>query len=118
MSEEKQARSQYPLGEPSVLDYVKSLLHLSGGERIRIPAEDRPSLNKDQFTEEEVAAISTQVSTAPLPMVEAAPEFITETEPALQESGAPIPVSGPFPWRSLLALFLGLIGQRFFEPPP
>ncbi len=73
--------SQYPLGEPSVLDYVKSLLHLGSGERIRIPAEDRPSVNKDQVTEEKAAAIGTLVSAAPLPVVEAEPEIITETEP-------------------------------------
>jgi 4-amino-4-deoxy-L-arabinose transferase-like glycosyltransferase len=120
MSEEKQNPGRYPLGEPSVLDYVKSLFHIGSDERIRIPEEDRLFFNKDQVTEEKTAATSTLVSAAALPVVEAAPEGITEIEPeaAFQESESPVPSSGPFPWRSLLALFLGLIGQRFFEPPP
>jgi hypothetical protein len=120
MSEEKQPRNQYPLGEPSVLDYVKSLLHLSGGERIRIPDEDQSFVNREQQAEEQAVAASPLVPAAALQVEEAEPEVIpaAEPEPADQESAARVPPIGPFPWRSLLALLLGLIGQRFFEPPP
>ena len=37
MGDENQTPNRYPLGEPSVLDYVKSLLRFGDGERIRIP---------------------------------------------------------------------------------
>ena len=47
--------------------------------------------------------------------VEAIPPV--EPELAVQESASTVPPAGPFPWRSL-PLFLGLIGQRLFEPPP
>ncbi len=38
-------------------------------------------------------------------------EFLTEREPAS------VPARGSIPWRSLLAVFLALAGQRTFEPP-
>jgi 4-amino-4-deoxy-L-arabinose transferase-like glycosyltransferase len=119
MSEERPNSGQYPLGEPSVLDYVKSLLHLSGGERIRIPEEQQPAAIADQALEEKPAAIDARVPAAAFLVKEAEPEVVTavEAEPAAEESVPPAPLQ-PFPWFSLLALFLGLIGQRFFEPPP
>ena len=91
MSKEPQNPGRYPLGEPSVLDYVKSLLRFRNGERIHIP----------EFVEEEQpSAISS--------------EEAVESQPSnFQPSNVPT----VFPWRSLLALFLGLIGQQLFEPP-
>src|SRR5512138_2997430 len=38
MSGENSNPNQYPLGEPSVLDYVKSLFHFGNGERLEIPS--------------------------------------------------------------------------------
>jgi hypothetical protein len=110
MSEEKPNPSQYPLGEPSVLDYVKSLLHLGSGERIRIPEEEeQSSVNSNRSWEQETTEVG-----------EVESEQIVIGEPLLdiQEAVDRVPPIAPFPWRSLLALFLGLIGQRFFEPPP
>jgi hypothetical protein len=121
MSEEKQNPNQYPLGEPSVLDYVKSLLHLSSGERIRIPEEDEAFDISIQPAEEKGLVAGHQVSNAAIPVLgETEAEAVASTEPefAFQESPSFVPAYAPFPWRSLLALFLGLIGQRFFEPPP
>ena len=75
--------------EPSVLDYVKSLFRF-GGERIQL---------------EEQSAV------------------VDEGQSALGEKSeeAQLPIANyqsiPFPWRSLLALFLALIGQNTFEPP-
>ena len=47
---------------------------------------------------------------------------ISDEQPAVgdqpEEPNLPITHSQPFPWRSLLALFFALIGQRIFEPPP
>jgi hypothetical protein len=37
MSDENPKPGQYPLGEPSVLDYVKSLFRSGNGVRIRFP---------------------------------------------------------------------------------
>jgi hypothetical protein len=118
MSEEKQNPGRYPLGEPSVLDYVKSLLHLSG-ERIRIPEDDGSSANEDGFPDEKAIPFTPQVPTAANPVVEVDADAVQATELAfaLQESVSSVPPLGPFPWHSLLALFLGLVGQRLLEPP-
>ena len=66
--------------EPSVLDYIKSLLPWSK-ERIEIPAENGGS------------------------QPESSPE---ESDRRLFQ---------PYPWRSLLAVAIGLFAQLFFEPP-
>ncbi len=120
MSEEKQNPGQYPLGEPSVLDYVKSLLRLGGGERIHIPEVDEQPSDSSELMEQKPAAIQAEVSVmaARAGEAEAEPVAVAEPEPGMQETVERVPPTGPFPWRSLLALFLGLLGQRFFEPPP
>src|SRR6266542_3538740 len=106
MSNESPNPNQYPLGEPSVLDYVKSLFRFGNGDRIHIP----------EFVEEEQqSAISYQLSATDTPLVEVQPEIAITTEPeTFQRSNVPT----VFPWRSLFAFFLALIGQRLFEPPP
>ena len=86
MREEKQNPDQYPLGEPSVLDYVKSLLHLGSGERIRIPEEDLSPVIGEQLLEEEPVSISPQVAAVALPAVEAEAIPAVEPELAVQES--------------------------------
>ena len=107
MSEENQNPGQYPLGEPSVLDYVKSLLRFDRGERIRIPDGEQPSA-------EGTNAIHPETVTAEA----LAGEFLAAETPAPEpESFQPASVPTAFPWRSILALFLALIGQRLFEPP-
>jgi len=108
MSDENSNPNQYPLGEPSVLDYVKSLFRFSDGKRIHVPSfieeeQAQPSVVSDQL----LATDSQQVEETPI--VVSAPEVefsVSHLRPSL-----------PFPWRSLLALFLALIGQRLFEPP-
>ncbi|MEW6287218.1 MAG: glycosyltransferase family 39 protein [Chloroflexota bacterium] len=75
--------------EPSVLDYVKSLIRF-GSERIQLPG-------KSQFA---------------IPSRQPPAESIHVEEPRL-----PLTAYHPFPWRSLLALLLALIGQNTFEPP-
>jgi hypothetical protein len=120
MSEENPKTGRYPLGEPSVLDYVKSLLHFGGSERIRIPEDGQSAVIRDPQSEEKPVEADPLLTAAAFQVGEAEGEAIaaTELEVAAQESISRVPSSGPFPWRSLLALFLGLIGQRLFEPPP
>ena len=130
MGNENQNPNQYPLGEPSVLDYVKSLLRFGNGERIRIPAvveEEQPSAKSGQLSaaDTQLEEIETDVYVADqqdtqLTDVEVqAGEFSSaQPEPAVQLADFRVPPSVPFPWRSLLALLLALIGQRLFEPPP
>src|SRR5215207_5642536 len=74
-----------PVEEPSVLDYVKSLLRFGGAERISLP----------KFVEQESAA----------------------SVPASRSTVAYLRSLARFPWRSLLALLLALLGQSLFEPP-
>src|SRR6266516_3542482 len=107
MSNESPNPNLYPLGEPSVLDYVKSLFRFGNGDRIHVP----------EFVEEEqpekLSAISTQ-----LLVTDTQVEEVPGTLPKFQPSAFRLPPSVSFPWRSLLAFFLALIGQRLFEPPP
>jgi hypothetical protein len=106
MSNENQNPNQYPLGEPSVLDYVKSLFRFGNGERIQIP----------EFVEEEqrIAVRDQQLATN-TKVMEARPEVTVAAQP---ETFQPYNVPTAFPWHSLLAFLLALIGQRLFEPPP
>lgn len=97
MSNESPNPNRYPLGEPSVLDYVKSLLHMGNGDRIHVP----------DFVEEQPLA-NVQVA-------EAQPETITVTEPETFQQRSNVPTA--FPWKSLFAFLLALIGQWLFEPP-
>jgi hypothetical protein len=87
---------QPPFDEPSVLDYVKSLFRFGKGERIQLPDGDQQLAVSD-----EQLAVSRQPSAASHQVEEPQPSDIH-----------------PFPWRSLLALLLALIGQNTFEPPP
>ena len=97
MSNENPNPNRYPLGEPSVLDYVKSLFRFRNGERIRIP---------EFVEEEEFLGSGLQPSVTDLQWVEAQPATVR-----------PSNLSPVFPWRSALAFFLALIGQQLFEPP-
>jgi hypothetical protein len=82
------------LKEPSVLDYLKSKLSFGRKPKIEIP--------------ESYIAGSGAESVAP---------ELVETE-AVQPLTISHPPSIPFPWLSLIALGLALLGQRMFEPPP
>ncbi|RPI94149.1 MAG: hypothetical protein EHM40_07565 [Chloroflexi bacterium] len=96
MSDENPNPNQYPLGEPSVLDYVKSLFHFGDGERVHIPS---PA----QEASRSAGSILTQPE-----------ELVVETQEQLSAfSLQPL----AFPWRSLLAFGLALMGQISFEPP-
>lgn len=109
-----------PQPEPSVLDYVKSLFRFGNGERIQLPSfvepEEKTSSSDLQqpVTTYQVTNVTDEVP--PLSSVEVAPV----SEAAIRPSFFNPPTSTPthFPWRSLLALFIALIGQRFMEPPP
>jgi dolichyl-phosphate-mannose-protein mannosyltransferase len=95
MNDETQNPNQSPPQEPSVLDYVKSLLRFGRGEKIRLP----------EFIEEQSV-----VSDQPLAVGGDQPE---EIQPSSLN-----PHPSPFPWRSMAALLLALLGQKLFEPPP
>ncbi|HJR79751.1 MAG TPA: glycosyltransferase family 39 protein [Anaerolineales bacterium] len=100
MSDELQRSDPSPVAEPSVLDYVKSLLKFGDGEKIRIP----------EFVEED---------SQPLPSALVQPEesLAVSVEPQPHPFAFALPPSRPFPWRSLVALVLALVAQAMFEPP-
>ncbi|RPJ27931.1 MAG: hypothetical protein EHM33_06345, partial [Chloroflexi bacterium] len=105
MSDENPNPNQYPLGEPSVLDYVKSLFRFGDGERIHLPSfveEDARSTHSILTRPEELPV---EAESPPLEQVQDQPSAFS------------LPPSTPSPWRSLLAFGLALIGQRTFEPP-
>jgi hypothetical protein len=113
MSDENPTPSRYPLGEPSVLDYVKSLFRSGNGERIRFPFDEETLIDEVEgrqslFRETLVAEPSADVQYEPSVWEE------TSAEPR------PMPEEGritPFPWRALFALMLALVAQNTFEPP-
>lgn len=117
MSNESPNPPQYPLGEPSVLDYVKSLFRSRNGERIRIPVEK--GIGFVEPVQEKPALIVDTPVAPPIDEVEHEPSFVEVPEAELQ----PVPKAGeektvtPLPWRSLLALGLALIAQSTLEPP-
>src|SRR5512140_2169133 len=85
--------------EPTVLDYVKSLLPWSR-RQVQIPApEPEP-------------AVVPAVQEAPR---EAAVPAAVQEMPVEQEAAASVSVA--VPWRSLAALGCALVGQIMFEPP-
>ncbi len=87
------------MNEPSILYYLKSKLGMTNGEKIEIPDEelDAPAV---LYEAEEEQAVESQLSTLK----------------SLISKPANLSV-GNFPWRSLLALLLALIGQFALEPP-
>ncbi len=113
MSDENRNSSQYPLGEPSVLDYVKSLFRFGDGERIEIPFEEE-FLIDDEVEERQSSVVET-----PIGDIQSEPSFVELPSTDLQPT--PEGIEGrpftPFPWRSLIAFTLALIGQQTFEPP-
>ena len=116
MSDENPNPSQYPLGEPSVLDYVKSLFRSGNGERIRIPFEEE-ILVEGKAGEGRSSIVETPLA-QPVDDVQLEPSFLESPFPDLQPDGnvEDQPLT-PFPWRSLVAFALALIGQKTFEPP-
>jgi len=112
MSDESPNQGQYPLGEPSVLDYVKSLFHFGDGKHIEIPFEE------EILVEEKPSSIVETPISQPIGDVQLEPLFVeppsTDLQPITEDiQGKPFT---PFPWRSLLAFALALIGQKTFEP--
>lgn len=82
------------MNEPSILDYLKSKLGMTDGEKIEFPS--------DEFA-------------VPAALYESEETQDTDSKPeTFQPSHL---LTGGFPWRSLLALLLALMGQAAFEPP-
>ncbi|MFT3890407.1 MAG: glycosyltransferase family 39 protein [Anaerolineales bacterium] len=98
MSEDLQPTN--PPEEPSVLDYVKSLFRFGREARIQIPA----------FVEEETPTNVQEL--VPAGSSDLQPFETAQDKPANLE---PANLLTPFPWRSLLALLLALIGQKLFD---
>jgi hypothetical protein len=99
---------QPPFDEPSVLDYFKSLFRI-GGERAafydqRLAVSDERSAATDEpvVVSDQQLAVGSQSDKS-----HDEPETFKRSN-----------VQTSFPWRSLLALLLALIGQNTFEPPP
>lgn len=106
MSDENPNPNQYPLGEPSVLDYVKSLFRFGNGERIQIPS----------FVEEESRSAQS-ILTQPEGLVVTEDHPLEQVQTELSPFRLPPSSFTPFPWRSLLAFGVALIAQKTFEPP-
>jgi len=113
MSDENPTPGQYPLGEPSVLDYVKSLFRSGNGERIRFPfgeeTDEAVAERQSLFRETSVAEPATDVQHEP--------SFWESTSTETQPESVQDRSLTSFPWRSLLVLMLALAAQSTFEPP-
>ncbi len=102
--------------EPTVLDYVKSLLTPWKGPPLQIP----PAPGDTALSQAEE-----ELSTTPVPLAESIP---SQEEPALQDSegepdstlSEPAPPRPPIkvPWASLAAFALGAIAQLALQPRP
>ena len=109
MTNNKQ-QDQPPFDEPSVLDYFKSLIRF-GGEKIQL--EEKPlAIGDEQLADrDEPSAINVSSEEPRIPDQNQEQTSSPDLQPSTSESAT------PFPWRSLLAFFLALIGQYTFEPP-
>ncbi|HLO16222.1 MAG TPA: glycosyltransferase family 39 protein, partial [Anaerolineales bacterium] len=127
MNDELKKTSQ--LEEPSVLDYVKSLLRFGGAKRIQIPSFVEEEQDKSQparpiLTQPEelfVDSIEPKFYPAGQAQTELSDQHSSTLapEPPVREMQVPFTLapSTPFPWRSLLAFGLALIAQQALEPP-
>jgi len=121
MNDELQNNSQPD--EPSVLDFVKSLFRFGRGERIRIPdffeeVQEQPLSPSANGGQADKVVPHKPVEPSEFQRVEPVvikPVADSQEKPSIQE--ARLHPLTPFPWRSLLALLLALIGQSRFEPP-
>lgn len=106
-----------PFEEPTVLDYVKSLLSFGNRERIRIPGEEASrapeEVRESRSFLAETPALQTLEEVKQDTSFWQEPPAEVQLAPALSQELTP----AAFPWRSLLALFLALIAQVNFEPP-
>lgn len=121
MSEELQNNSQFD--EPSVLDYVKSLFRFGKGERIQIPdfveeVQEPPVLPSPNGGQADEAILFKPDEPAEFQRVEPLIlEPVVDSQVQSLSQGTRYQNLTPFPWRSLLAFLLALIGQSRFEPP-
>ena len=84
--------------EPSVLDYLKDKLKFwKRGQKVELPTAES---NLPETVEEHVPEMESE-----------APDVVIRTWAKISQTNA-------WPWRSLLALFFALLGQRAFEPSP
>jgi len=96
--------------EPSVLDYLKYKLGMI--DNLDFPDEEAQS--EDEFSTEAAVPARQVVDDSQDTSGKKSPAG--EEETVEEDSSFPMPRSA-FPWRSLLALLLALIGQWAFEPP-
>ncbi|MGD0004357.1 MAG: glycosyltransferase family 39 protein [Anaerolineaceae bacterium] len=105
--------------EPSVLDYLKSLLRLRGGQKIIIPPET-------PVEGEEVNGISpttgpvrtgTEESLQEPEIIQKFPVEELQVAKADELLSKEVEIPSPWPWRAVIALFLALFAQLGFEPP-
>jgi hypothetical protein len=115
MSEDIEKPDQ--LGEPSVLDYVKSLFRFGNGERIQIPFEDETV--SEAMIRKKQSLFDATPRLQPVDDVQVVPSFVEAPATDLQPLPEPLEESSftPFPWRSLLAFLFAWIAQQTFEPP-
>ncbi len=113
MTNNTQSQDSNSQQEPSVLDYVKSLFRF-GGERIQLPefVEEEQSGQQLSVISEQPSAIGDQPPQLPITSYQS-PVSTQSVQPSILQSSNP----PTFPWLSLLALLLVLLGQRSFEPP-
>ena len=84
--------------EPSVLDYLKDRLKFwKHGQKMELPTA---ASNIAEMPKEHI------------------PEMESEEPDVVVRSWAKVSQTNAWPWRSLLALFFALLGQRAFEPSP
>ncbi len=119
MTSDSQTPTSASSREPTVLDYLKSLLSFGRGRRIRIPTPEAEEV------EPAIASAAVPQAVDPLAAQPVAPALTpgatssaavtaAETLPAARPAAAAV---AAIPWRSILALILALLAQHFYEPP-
>lgn len=98
--------------EPSVLDYLKSILNPWSKEKVQIPSSDKEM-------EEKIADVTTLMPVDDLIEPEDGEQLDSDTpKPDLGEATQETaPFRLKFPWLLLAAVIIAIISQRMLEPP-
>lgn len=111
--------------EPSVLDYVKSLLMPWKGQKVELPPlpASQPPDKKADVDAQIFASLDATTTNPPEPAVSSSLPTASQLAPAPIVPGSAARSSlfsliSSLPWRSLLALWIGLFAQVVLQPRP
>ncbi len=112
--------------EPSVLDYLKSILMPWKGQRIHLPDVEADQVDEDSAVSEETTLTEEKAASQEsvpaqtgedIPLEENVEKVVISTPAAVIRQPSAARAQYHWPWLSILALLLGLLAQTGFDNP-